>query len=396
MGCRKLGMNQRAPATAICVYFRQVQDAFSSPWLLSRALGTRIVVFGSFFRGTRQLIAVAVLILFDVWITPPSVISATAGNVLYDCPFIEIGFALAVKRVVSQCTTRKSDAPDTEVKRSFDPDPPNCLACGMGLLSILFTRRDKAPPSLSFELDARDDAAEMIVSTRAEPDFALAGMRVGIAYKDERGSRSKRVIRVRRLDAGEYVSYLHAFCELRKDERTFRLDRIDILYDPSTGEILGNPDQFFGPYIERSLLEEERTTEKSRFRRAWVAIEALRDELAVLILVARADGRFVKAEQNMMLKYASERAKELDIELNDEGLVVLLNWIKTQDPSEPEARIAVRNLARRPDALESIWEVSELIAEADGKVREQEVTAFREVRAAIESIVAEEARETRY
>jgi len=116
----------------------------------------------------------------------------------------------------------------------------------------------------------------------------------------------------------------------------------------------------------------------------------LRDELAVLILVARADGRFVRAEQSMMLKYASERAKELAIELNDEAQVVLLNWIKTQDPSEPDARISIRKLAQRPDALESIWEVSELIAEADGKVREQEVTAFQEIRAAIESIVTQE------
>lgn len=260
----------------------------------------------------------------------------------------------------------------------------------MGFLSILFSRRDKEPPSMDFAVDAGDDPADMIAGRRADPDFALAGMRVGIAYKDERGSRSKRVIRVRRLDAGEYASYLHAFCELRREERTFRLDRIDILYDPSTGEILGKPDHFFGPYIEKSLLEEERTTEKSRFRRAWVAIEALRDELAVLILVARADGRFVKAEQNMMLKYASERANELAIELNDEAQVVLLNWIKTQDPSEPEARIAIRNLAGRHDALESIWEVSELIAEADGKVREQEVTAFQAIRAAVEAIVAEE------
>lgn len=249
---------------------------------------------------------------------------------------------------------------------------------------------------MDFTGQAGSDPEDMIAGEPAVPDFALAGMRVGIAYKDERGSRSKRIIRLRRLDAGEYASYLHAFCELRRDERTFRLDRIDVLYDPSTGEILGNPDQFFGPYIERSLLEEERTTERSRFRRAWAAIEALRDELAVLILVARADGRFVKAEQNMMLKYASERARELAVELNDEAQVVLLNWIKTQDPSEPEARIAIRNLARRPDALESIWEVSELIAEADGKVREQEVTTFREVRAAIESIIAEEARKAGY
>src|SRR5437868_13892199 len=162
----------------------------------------------------------------------------------------------------------------------------------MGFLSILSSRQDEAPPSLGFAADAVDDPADMCAREQADPDFALAGMRVGIAYKDERGLRSKRVIRLRRLDAGEYASYLRAFCELRKDERTFRLDRIDTLYDPSTGEILGDPDKFFSPYIEKSLLEEERTAEKSRFRRAWAAIDALRDELAVLILVARADGRF--------------------------------------------------------------------------------------------------------
>lgn len=96
----------------------------------------------------------------------------------------------------------------------------------------------------------------------------------------------------------------------------------------------------------------------------------MRDELSILVLVARADGRFVRAERELPLRYAAVRAAELNITVSDEGLAVLSKWIQVQDYSEPEARLAVRRLASKEGALDAIWQVSELIAEADGKVRE--------------------------
>jgi tellurite resistance protein len=109
--------------------------------------------------------------------------------------------------------------------------------------------------------------------------------------------------------------------------------------------------------------------------------------LQVLILIARADGRFVKSEQNAILRYATERSSDLGIKVNDHSLSVLRDWIKVQDPSEPEARLAILALKHRPDVFEILWQVSYLIAEADGKVREEELHAIGEIKNAITEVL---------
>ena len=48
-------------------------------------------------------------------------------------------------------------------------------------------------------------------------------------------------------------------------------------------------------------------------------------------------------------------------------------------------RISIRALDQK-GALEAIWEVSELVAEADGKVRDTERKVFLEIQAAITAI----------
>lgn len=257
----------------------------------------------------------------------------------------------------------------------------------MSWLQALFSRNDRHPSIDVDDID-RADASEMMIEEPYDPDFTLSGMRVGVVYKDRQGLRTKRIIRLKRLDANEFESYLHAFCELRKEDRTFVVQSILTLYDPSTGEILEDASTFFQPYIDARLEAEELEFEKSRYRSAWQIIEALRDELQVLILIARADNRFVRAEQAALLRYASERASDLNIEVDDKSLVVLRDWMKVQDPAEPEVRLALRNLKNTPNALEAIWEVSELIAQADGKIREEERSSIAEIRQTIESLSA--------
>jgi hypothetical protein len=254
----------------------------------------------------------------------------------------------------------------------------------MNILTILFSRKE-ARPDIAVDASSIDDDG-MLPEESYDPDFVLAGMRIGFAYKDQFGQRTTRVVRLKRMDPSEYATFIHAFCELRGEDRTFQIDRILTLYDPVTGETLGDPDSFFGPYIDRALAEEERGLEKSRFYAAWHVIEALRDELSILILIARADDRFVEREQEALLNYAARRAKELGLSLSDEESLVLLNWIKTQDPTEPEARAAIRNLAQQDGTLANIWDVSELIAEADGTVSDIERATFQQVRSAIAAI----------
>jgi len=257
----------------------------------------------------------------------------------------------------------------------------------MNILTILFSRKE-ARPDIAVDASSIDDEG-MLPEDSYDPDFVLAGMRIGFAYKDQFGQRTTRVVRLKRMDPSEYATFIHAFCELRGEDRTFQIDRILTLYDPVTGETLGDPNSFFGPYIDRALAEEERGFEKSRFYAAWHVIEALRDELSILILIARADDRFVEREQEALLHYAARRAQELGLSLSDEESLVLLNWIRTQDPTEPEARAAIRNLAQQDGTLANIWDVSELIAEADGTVSDIERATFQQVRSAIAAIAQE-------
>jgi hypothetical protein len=58
-------------------------------------------------------------------------------------------------------------------------------------------------------------------------DVLEPGRRVQIRYRNAEGEESLRTIRVRRSWVGTYwASYIRAFCELRGEERTFRVSRV--------------------------------------------------------------------------------------------------------------------------------------------------------------------------
>lgn len=147
----------------------------------------------------------------------------------------------------------------------------------------------------------------------------------------------------------------------------------------------------FGSFFDEREAESELRAERSKFRLAWPVIEALRNEMQVLILVARSDNRFAKAEQNAILKYVLLRANDRGLIVSDNAEMVLRNWIKLQDPSEAEARIAIKTLSKLDDGLDAIWEVVQLIAESDGRVTPDELATISEVRDLINLVASGEA-----
>ena len=252
--------------------------------------------------------------------------------------------------------------------------------------SSLFRRADKTPNfSIEFEHTGIDHE-DMVDWQDDEADSKLAGMRLGLIYRDADNKITRRIVRLKRLRGGHYEGYLTAYCELRREERTFLISRIQTLYDPSTGELLSPAVDFFGSFFDEREAEMELRAERSKFRLAWPIIEALRNETQVLVLVARSDNRFVKAEQNAILKYVVLRAGDLGLSVGDDAQIVLRDWIRLQDPSEAEARIAIKALARSPDGLDAVWEVVQLVAESDGKVTPQEMASISEIRKTIELV----------
>ena len=76
-------------------------------------------------------------------------------------------------------------------------------------------------------------SAGVLARVRAALD---AGRPVEIIYVDARAQVTQRTVRPLRLEAYRGRTCLVAYCELRRDERHFRLDRILRVQDTGQGE----------------------------------------------------------------------------------------------------------------------------------------------------------------
>lgn len=111
-------------------------------------------------------------------------------------------------------------------------------------------------------------------------------------------------------------------------------------------------------------------------------VQAFGDELAVLAMLAHADGSYGRRERALIGKYIALRA-------SDEGMVVAahqldeaLVWAR-RIGKDDEALLRDGLEGIRPDALRPLWELVELVAEADGRIDPAEAAAIGRVRAAI-------------
>jgi hypothetical protein len=92
-------------------------------------------------------------------------------------------------------------------------------------------RQESRPSTVSYQ-PMEDGAKSQRNSRRGAPAHVLA-----IDYIDNDGNRTHRVIEVQSRDRGGW-GYLAAYCRLRHERRTFRLDRITHCVNVETGEII--------------------------------------------------------------------------------------------------------------------------------------------------------------
>ena len=229
---------------------------------------------------------------------------------------------------------------------------------------------------------ADEDSAEM-----REPYFdavvspLAAGSRVGLIYKDGDGHVSRRVVQISSVNADE----LSGHCELRDAYRTFFVDRIEALVDTRTGEVFEDSDELLA-LLQAGSVQIGQTSEipSSGFEKGVRLIEEIGDELRVLIFVAESDGQFARAEEDILLKYSRARGEDIAMELSDADLTVLRKWMRAQNPNQHVVEASIARLADRGvDELESVWEVAEILIEADGIVDPGEITALTAIREAL-------------
>lgn len=109
-------------------------------------------------------------------------------------------------------------------------------------------------------------------------------------------------------------------------------------------------------------------------------IEAISDELIVLIYAAKSDNKLGRFEHDILSKYAELRAQDLRISLDDKEIAEMRRWCKAQDPGSEDAEAAIMRLAERPQAdAEGLWEMIEIVLTIDGKVTKGEKAAAMEL-----------------
>jgi hypothetical protein len=143
-------------------------------------------------------------------------------------------------------------------------------------------------------LPPEDDENELEDSF--EPDLeSVAGVGCILTYSSSQGDVSMRRVTCRKLSRLSEVAYLQGWCHERQSLRTFRLDRILEAACGVTGEVFIPGSAFF----DRFAITEDGASSVGFGLNVRLAAD-LRAGLNVLAFLARADGRIVPEERDVM------------------------------------------------------------------------------------------------
>ncbi len=150
-----------------------------------------------------------------------------------------------------------------------------------------------------------------------------------IDYCDANGEQSERVIRISQYDGS---CYLPAFCELRNDYRTFRIDRILQAVDANTGEVIKD--------VPSYLLAKYKSSPEYKLN---LVLKKGVDIIKILYYVSKADGQLRKEELHIIGNVIRKIAK--DDRLTDIMIKKELN--KMPVPSPQAFKLAVNRLSKK-------------------------------------------------
>ena len=109
-------------------------------------------------------------------------------------------------------------------------------------------------------------------------------------------------------------------------------------------------------------------------------LEFVKDELLVLTFVARADGKLGRFENDILNRYATERANDFQIPLVDEDVSDIKKWLKLQSPQPDEIAAVVDRIADSGTlSPNELWELIELVVSIDGKISKVEKAVALEI-----------------
>lgn len=116
---------------------------------------------------------------------------------------------------------------------------------------------------------------------------AITGHNMLIVYRDSRGQQSERQVTCKRLDSYGSSAQLVAWCSLRNQARSFRVDRIVRAIDVSTGQVW-EP----GHLLIEEFTVDRASTGRYRFGLPPKKFADFNAALNIMAFVARCDGKW--------------------------------------------------------------------------------------------------------
>lgn len=209
----------------------------------------------------------------------------------------------------------------------------------------------------SFIDGADDDDGDI---EQAELTHPLA---VHIAYSSASGELSARVVTVRSVWRKDGLTYMRGRCHVRRQDRTFRLDRVEELICVATGEVPDDPEEWLIACCTAPSLRPDPTA---------AAIHAKSDELQVLAYIARVD-ELDPAEVQVMVDFVAA-----DAPLADRSEVA--HYIRKLTPTYYDLTDLLRRMrAGDKDRWHELRACALRLMKADGDVTPDEVAAWREL-----------------
>lgn len=179
-------------------------------------------------------------------------------------------------------------------------------------------------------------------------------------YVDAKQEESVRRIALHHVYKKDDKYYLRAFCFERSAPRLFRADRIKMLTDLVTGEVIEPPN------ITRWL--DDVATPQSHEDATIDAIQQLRPGILILLFLARCDGHFHPSEFQVLLEYIDAGCGSNCVDEN-----TAKKQLDRLQPDPASYAVALSNLAGSdPAELRRIARFARRLIDADGAISPEE------------------------
>lgn len=223
--------------------------------------------------------------------------------------------------------------------------------------------------------------AELAEPPRADDLPPIAGLFIQIEYQDAAGVQTARRITCRDICQSGANRLLRAHCHERDALRSFRIDRIRIVVDPETGEVL-EPTAFFAAYVsaEQDAFATYLVVRPGRERSTSVAAfddlsNAQRYDLIaglkVLSFLAHCDADWHLFEDEEIAKFVWEwwAGQGLDAEPDIGGIMA---YVRRLRPRPDDFYVSLKRASRNRRLGDLLLRAVTAVVEADGEIRSAE------------------------